>query len=116
MRRIDALLLTLAVFIAGGLLYSLLQTVGLDDQQAGIWAEAVLVVGVVAWLGSYLFRVFTKNMTYFQQVRDYREAVLQKRLESLSPEELAQLQAEIEAERSPQPAPGEASPSDPSSL
>lgn len=100
MRRIDALLLTLAVFIAGGLLYSLLQIAGLDDQQAGIWAEAVLVVGVVAWLGSYLFRVFTKNMTYFQQVRDYREAVLQKRLESLSPEELAQLQAEIEAERS----------------
>jgi 5'-deoxynucleotidase YfbR-like HD superfamily hydrolase len=35
-------------------------------------------------------------MTYHQQLRDYEEAVLQKRFESLSPEELAKLQAEIE--------------------
>ena len=98
MRRLDAILLTFAVFVGGGLLYALLQAIGLEGQQAGIWTEAVLVIGVVVWLSTYLLRVFTKNMTYFQQVRDYREAVLQKRLESLSPEELAQIQAEIAAE------------------
>jgi hypothetical protein len=37
-------------------------------------------------------------MTYNQQVKDYKEAVLQKRLEEMTPEELAQLQAEIEQE------------------
>jgi hypothetical protein len=38
-------------------------------------------------------------MTYHQQVRDYENAVLEKRLEELSPEELEKLQAEIEAEK-----------------
>jgi hypothetical protein len=38
-------------------------------------------------------------MTYNQQLKDYEEAVLQKRLEELTPEELAKLQAEIEAEK-----------------
>jgi hypothetical protein len=38
-------------------------------------------------------------MTYNQQVKDYKEAVLQKRLEEMTPEELAQLQAEIEQEK-----------------
>jgi mRNA-degrading endonuclease toxin of MazEF toxin-antitoxin module len=37
-------------------------------------------------------------MTYHQQVEDYKTAVLQKRLEELTPEELAKIQAEIEAE------------------
>jgi hypothetical protein len=37
-------------------------------------------------------------MTYNQQIKDYKEAVLQKRLEAMTPEELAKLQAEIEEE------------------
>jgi hypothetical protein len=38
-------------------------------------------------------------MTYNQQLKDYEDAVLQKRLEAMTPEELAQLQAEIEQEK-----------------
>ncbi len=38
-------------------------------------------------------------MTYHQQRKDYEEAYLQKRLDELTPEELAKLQAEIEEER-----------------
>ena len=37
-------------------------------------------------------------MTYNQQLKDYEDAVLQKRLDEMSPEELAKLQAEIERE------------------
>jgi ribose 1,5-bisphosphokinase PhnN len=37
-------------------------------------------------------------MTYHQQVQDYETAVLQKRLEMMSPEELEQLQARLERE------------------
>jgi hypothetical protein len=37
-------------------------------------------------------------MTYSQQLQDYKDAVLQKQLEALSPEELAALQARLEAE------------------
>ncbi len=104
MRRIDALAIALGVFIAGGLVYFVFQVVGLDSVDAGIWTQALLVVGLVGWSLTYLFRVGTKNMTYNQQLKDYEEAVMQKRLEEMSPEELAKLQAEIEAEkRSQQP-------------
>ena len=41
-------------------------------------------------------------MTYNQQLEDYEEAVLQKRLEEMSPEELAQIQAEVEQARQAQ--------------
>jgi Protein of unknown function (DUF3007) len=39
-------------------------------------------------------------MTYGKQLKDYEEAVLQKRLDELTPEQLAEIQAEIEQERS----------------
>ncbi|NJN30109.1 MAG: DUF3007 family protein [Synechococcales cyanobacterium RM1_1_8] len=101
MRRIDVLWFSTAVFGTGGVAYLICRfALGLDGTQAGIWSQVVLVgVGVVAWVASYLMRAFTQTMTYNQQLKDYEDAVLQKRLEALSPEELAQLQAEVEAER-----------------
>lgn len=99
MRRIDAIGIAIGVFVGGGIIYILLQLAGLDSQKAGIWSQAILVGGLIGWLLTYLFRVGTKNMTYNQQVKDYKEAVLQKRLEEMTPEELAQLQAEIEREK-----------------
>lgn len=99
MRRIDAIGIAFGVFAAGGIIYVLLQFAGLDSLKAGIWSQALLVGGLVGWLLTYLFRVSTKNMTYNQQVKDYKDAVLQKRLEEMTPEELAQLQAEIENEQ-----------------
>lgn len=99
MRRIDAIGITLGIFIAGGLTYLIFQVVGFDSVSAGIWTQALLVAGLIGWLLTYLFRVSTKSMTYNQQLEDYEEAVLQKRLEELTPEEIAQLQAEVEAEK-----------------
>lgn len=99
MRRIDALGIGLVVFIAAGLVYLALQLFGLDGINAGIWTQALLVVGLVAWSLTYLLRVGNKNMTYNQQLKDYEEAVMQKRLEEMSPEELAQLQQEVESEQ-----------------
>lgn len=98
MRRIDAIGIALGVFIAGGVAYAILQVAGLDNFQAGIWSQVLLVGGLIGWLLTYLFRVGSKNMTYNQQLKDYEEAVMRKRLEEMSPEELAQLQAEIEGE------------------
>lgn len=99
MRRIDALWIGFGVFIAGGLVYGSLQAAGVDSATAGIWSQAVLVGGLVLWLLTYVLRAVTGRMTYHQQRRDYEEAMLQKRLESLTPEELAQLQTEIEQEQ-----------------
>ena len=98
MRRIDAIGITFGVFVAGGLAFLVLQGAGLDSVSAGIWSQLLLVGGLIGWLASYLFRVQSKNMTYNQQLKDYEEAVLQKRLEELTPEELEKIQTEIEQE------------------
>lgn len=99
MRRIDVIGIGIGIFAAGGLIYLLLEFAGLDSLNAGIWSQAILVGGLIGWLLTYLLRALTQNMTYNQQIKDYKEAVLQKRLEELTPEELAKLQAEIEEEK-----------------
>lgn len=99
MRRIDVIGIGIGVFAAGGLLYLAFAALGLDGLSAGIWSQVVLVCGLLGWTATYLTRVLGKNMTYDQQREDYEEAVLQKRLEEMSPEELAQLQAEVEQAR-----------------
>ncbi|MEM9542986.1 MAG: DUF3007 family protein [Cyanobacteria bacterium P01_E01_bin.42] len=99
MRRIDAIAITFGVFLIGGAAYFLLRTVGLNNFSAGLWSQVLLVGGLLGWVSTYLFRAFSHNMTYHQQRRDYEDKMLQKRLDEMSPEELAQLQAELEAEQ-----------------
>ncbi|MEQ8539965.1 MAG: DUF3007 family protein [Coleofasciculus sp. D1-CHI-01] len=98
MRRIDAIGIAIGVFATGGIMYILLQVAGLDEMKAGIWSQALLVGGLLGWVLTYLFRVGSHKMTYNQQLKEYEDAVLQKRLEEMTPEELAQLQAELEQE------------------
>ncbi|MGK7895683.1 MAG: DUF3007 family protein [Xenococcus sp. (in: cyanobacteria)] len=99
MRRIDAIAISFGIFVAGGIIFLFFNFTGLDSISAGIWSQTILIGGVIAWSFTYLFRVLTKNMTYNQQLKDYEEAVLQKRLEEMSPEELAKLQEEIAKEK-----------------
>ncbi|WP_319423061.1 DUF3007 family protein [Pleurocapsa sp. FMAR1] len=99
MRRIDAIAISLGVFVAAGLVYFILQIVGLDGINAGIWTQTLLVIGLVGWSLTYFLRVGNKKMTYNQQLKDYEEAVMQKRLEEMSPEELEKLQQEIEQQK-----------------
>ena len=99
MRRIDVIFIGIVVFAIGGAGYLGLTFVGVDNINAGIWSQLLLVGIILAWSFSYIFRVATKKMTYTQQLKEYEEAVLQKRLDELTPEQLAQLQAEIEQER-----------------
>lgn len=99
MRRIDVLGIGLGVFAAGGLVYIVLQVAGLNGLEAGIWSQLLLVGGLVGWVATYAFRAVGQKMTYHQQRQDYEEAYFKKRLEELTPEELAKLQAEIEQEQ-----------------
>ena len=92
----------MGVFAAGGILYFAFSMAGLDGLSAGIWSQVVFVAGLLGWTATYLSRALGKKMTYYQQLEDYEDAVLQKRLEEMSPEEVAQLQAEVEQERSAQ--------------
>jgi hypothetical protein len=99
MRRIDVFIIGIVVFAIGGAGYLGLQLAGLNDINAGIWSQLILVAIILGWSSTYIFRVANKNMTYDQQRKEYEDAVLQKRLDDLTPEELAKLQAEIEQER-----------------
>jgi Protein of unknown function (DUF3007) len=100
MRRIDAIGIVLGFFVAGGLMYVVLQQFGLDSQAAGIWSQALLVtVGLTGWLLTYISRAVGNKMTYHEQRQNYEEAYFNKRLEELTPEELAKIQAEVEEEK-----------------
>ncbi|MBE9223288.1 DUF3007 family protein [Cyanobacterium stanieri LEGE 03274] len=91
MRRIDAILIALGVFLAGGVIYFVFQVLGLDAADAGIWSQVVLVLGLIGWVSTYLIRVFTNDMTYHKQVKDYDDAFFAKQLEEMSPEEIEKL-------------------------
>lgn len=96
MRRIDAILIALGVFSLGGLAYVVFQFLGVDSTQAGIWSQGILVLGLIGWISTYLFRVFTNDMTYHKQVKDYEDAFFAKQLEKMSPEEIEKLMTEKE--------------------
>ena len=105
MTRLNVLLIGLAVLVLGAIGYGAFTAVGFEDASAGIAAEAVLIVIVVVWTGSYLFRVVTGKMTYMEQRRRYREeydeftdAQLQERFDALSPEEQQVLLKELSPE------------------
>jgi membrane protein implicated in regulation of membrane protease activity len=99
MRRIDVIFIGLGVFAAGGILYWGFGIAGFDSTNAGIWSQFLLVIGLIGWVLTYLYRAFTKKMTYVQQLKDYEDAVIQKRYEELTPEQLAKLQAEVAQSR-----------------
>lgn len=100
--RAKALIVGMAIFAVGGLGYWVFAAAGLEGFSAGIAAQAVLVLIVLGWTGSYLFRVVTGNMTYMQQRRRYRDAYdsatddeLQRRFEALPPAEQEKLLREL---------------------
>lgn len=100
MRRVDVIFLGFGVFIAGGLIYALLRLLGVEATAAGIWSQGIFSVGILmVWVLSYFGRVFTGKMTYNQQLTDYEDAVLEKKLAEMTPAELDQLAAELGAEQ-----------------
>ena len=103
--RGKALLAGLAIFGIGGIGYWGFQAAGFEGFSAGIAAQALLVVIVLVWTGSYLFRVVTGNMTYMEQRRRDRSGYdaatdeeLLKRFDALSPEEQEKLMKELAQE------------------
>ena len=105
MTRGKVLLIGLAVLLLGGLGQVGFQAAGFEGFSAGIAAQALLVVIVVVWTGTYLFRVVTGQMTYMDQRRRYREVydkqeaeALQARFDALPEEEQQALLRKIGAD------------------
>lgn len=98
MRRIDVIGIGIGVTLTGGIIYALMRLGGIESANAGIWSQVIFLGILLGWIVTYVTRATTGNMTIHQQMKDYEDAVLQKRLEELTPEEFAQLQADLEAE------------------
>ncbi|KAH8086726.1 DUF3007-containing protein [Aureococcus anophagefferens] len=55
----------------------------MDSSEVGVVLSGVFVIGsILLWTFSYIFRVFTKNMTYSTQLKQYEDAVIAKRFEA----------------------------------
>ena len=105
MTRAKVIQLGLLVLLLGGLLYALFEFSGMDSLSAGIATEAIVVLAVFGWTGTYLFRVFTGKMTFAEQRKRYRKAYdeltdseLQARFDLMSDEEKSLLMQELENE------------------
>lgn len=98
--RKDVILIGLGVTVGGIALESGLEYLGVDPLQAGNVVQLVLVLGLtIGWISTYIFRVSNKEMTYAQQLRDYENKVMEKRLEGLTEAELEALLEQVEEEK-----------------
>ena len=105
MTRANVFQIGLIVFLLGGLGYEVFQLVGLESISAGIAAQSILILLVFAWTASYLFRVFSGNMTFMEQRKRYREAYekltdekIREKFDSMTDEEKHELLKTVEEE------------------
>ena len=93
------IVLTVALLAVPYGAYSALVARGADPNSVGVLLSGVFVVGsILLWTFSYVFRVFTKKMTYGTQLKQYEDAVIQKRFEELADEEVEALLGELDRE------------------
>ena len=74
MTRAKVFQVGLMVFVLGALGYEVFQLLGFEAISAGIATQSILILIIFAWTASYLFRVFSGNMTFMEQRKRYREA------------------------------------------
>ena len=77
-----------------------LQAAGMDAGMAGNWVQlTVFCFLCFGWVGSYVWRVANKEMSYVKQLEAYEDAVMAKRLEEMPEAERARLLSEVDAAR-----------------
>ncbi len=93
------------VFVLGGVGYEVFKLLGFESISAGIAAQSILILIIFAWTASYLFRVFSGNMTFMEQRKRYREAYenltnkkIMEKFDALTEEEKIELLKTVEDE------------------
>ncbi len=106
MTKANVLQVGLAVFLFGGISYGAFRLIGFDETSSGIAAQALLVLIILGWSGTYFLRVITGKMTFMEQRKRYRkayeeisEAKLQEKFDSMSEEEKNKLIQELEIDK-----------------
>ena len=93
----------LLIFLLGILVYKLAPQFGIDNFTASTISNFILIVIVITWVSSYVFRVVNGKMTFMEQRKRYRkeyEKIVNDKLEtkfnSLSKEEQEKLMEDLE--------------------
>ena len=93
----------LLISLLGLLSYKLSPQLGIDNFTAGKISNFILIVIVITWVLSYVFRVVNGKMTFMEQRKRYRkeyEKIVNDKLEikfnSLSKEEQEKLMKDLE--------------------
>ena len=93
----------LLISLLGILSYKLAPQFGMDNFTASTISNFILIVIVITWVSSYVFRVVNGKMTFMEQRKRYRkeyEKIVNDKLEikfnSLSKEEQEKLMEDLE--------------------
>ena len=93
----------LVIFLLGILSYKLVPEFGMDNFTAYSISNFILILIVITWVSSYVFRVLNGKMTFMEQRKRYRkeyEKVVNDKLETkfnaLSKEEQQKLMEDLE--------------------
>ena len=93
----------LLISLLGLLSYKLASQFGIDRFAAGTISNFILIVIVITWVSSYVFRVLNGKMTFMEQRKRYRkeyEKIINDKLEikfnSLSKEEQEKLMEDLD--------------------
>lgn len=94
------MIITFGLIALGYAMYYGLQAMGMEPGYAGNWVQLTIFLGIcIGWVSTYLYRVATKQMTYVKQLEQYEQAVMKKRLEEMTEDELSGLLDETEEEK-----------------
>ena len=93
----------LLISILGLLTYKLAPQFGIDNFTASTMSNLILIIIVITWVSSYVYRVVNGEMTFMEQRKRYRkkyEKIVNDKLEikfnSLSNEEQEKLMEDLE--------------------
>ena len=93
----------LLISFLGLLSYKLAPQLGIDNFTSSTISNIILIVIVIAWVSSYVFRVVNGKMTFMEQRKRYRKEYekivndkLEKKFNLLSQEEQVKLLEDLE--------------------
>ena len=103
MTKGKVLLIGIFVSLIGLISYELAPQIGIDNFTASSISSCILILIVITWVSSYVYRVVSGKMTFMEQRKRYRkeyEKVFNDKLESkfnaLSKEEQQKLMEDLE--------------------
>ncbi|NJK64676.1 MAG: DUF3007 family protein [Synechococcaceae cyanobacterium SM2_3_1] len=98
MTRLAILKLSLGLLLVAGVSYWGLSWAGISQDKIQVGLSSLLMLGFAFWVMGYVRRVLSGQMALHEQQQQFEKAALQEKLQTLTPEALAELARELESE------------------